>query len=122
MIDSASSPELELLNELAEIGVAFPSLHEALSVLDDWIRRHGLGDPDPQRRARHRQEVQALLNCILASKTATGAKQRAATIRHEYGLGPHKTARELAEEIGVSEGRMSQIRTETRNYLKSQVP
>jgi len=114
----AVSPEIELLNELSEIGATFPSPRLAVATVCDWIERHDLKRADLRLAFDERQIVQKILELVTAGDAGPlTAGIRAFALQHKLRLGVHRTARDLARKLKISPGRVSQIVSELNAEL-----
>ncbi|MGA3266362.1 MAG: hypothetical protein ABSE16_06035 [Verrucomicrobiota bacterium] len=111
-------PELELIADLTEAGAQFASVRRAVEIVSDWMDRHQLRKCGDEKTSLDRRLFLQKLLAVLTAGGPLAAWKRANVIAHCLKLGSHKTAREAAQELGISEGRFSQLKKAILEAIK----
>jgi len=112
--ESVESAQEELLGSLEAAGVKFPpgTWPLMLRIVSAWLEKHCDSPPDTRLAFDQRILAAKLLKPLTGSSTLKLAGQKAHVMEHALNLSGCMTARQLAKQLKLSEGRISQIKTE----------
>ena len=117
--ESVEPPEVELLGELESNGATFRkgTWPVMVSIVSGWKEKHCESPHDPRLAFSQREIASRILKAIIDEPDMEQAVLKAHCLAFDLKLSPCKTAKELADRLGLSEGRISQVRTALKTVL-----